>query len=113
MHLWFERKITESADADIGQTESRMIEHDVAAALGAIATVADFAAFELAEEFLAFGDLDLIRLPQRERAHSCGGIAPAILAMAVTHFQGFAAHLDLQRFAVTSACMCLRLDQDI
>ena len=113
MHLWFERKITESADADIGQTESRMIEHDVAAALGAIATVADFAAFELAEEFLAFGDLDLIRLPQRERAHWCGGIAPAILAMAVTHFQGFAAHLDLQRFAVTSACMCLRLDQDI
>jgi hypothetical protein len=29
-----------------------MIEHDVAAALGAIATVADFAAFELAENSL-------------------------------------------------------------
>ena len=113
MHLWFERKIPESTDADIDQTERWMIDRDVTAAFCAITSIADFAAFELAEEFLAFGDLDLIRLPQRERAHWCGGIAPAILAMAVTHFQGFAAHLDLQRFAVTSACMCLRLDQDI
>jgi hypothetical protein len=33
--------------------------------------------------------------------------------MAVTHFQGFPAHLDLHRSAVTSACMRLRHDQDI
>jgi hypothetical protein len=85
----------------------------VAAALGAIATVAAFAAFELAEEFLAFDDLDPIRLPQRERARRRGGITPAVFAMTVTHFQGFAAHFDLHRTAVTSACMCLRHDQDI
>ena len=109
MHLWFERKIPESTDADIDQTERRMIDADVAAALCAITTIADFAAFELAEELLAFGDLDLFRLPQRERAHWRGGIAPAIFAMTVTHLQRFAAHLDLHRSAVTSACMCLRM----
>jgi hypothetical protein len=41
MNLWVEWEIPESAEADIGQTERRMIEHDVAAALGAIAAIAD------------------------------------------------------------------------
>jgi hypothetical protein len=41
MDLWFEREIPERAEADIGQTERRMIEHDVGAALGAIAAVWD------------------------------------------------------------------------
>ena len=87
-----------------------MIDHDVAAALGAVATVANFAAFELAEEFIAFRDVDLIRLPQRERAHRRCGIASAILAMAVPHLQRLAAHLNLHRSAVTFASMCLRHD---
>jgi hypothetical protein len=41
-----------------------------------------------------------------------GGIESAILAMAITHLQWRAAHLDLDGSAVTSACMCLRHDQD-
>jgi len=44
VHLWFERKIPESADADIDQTERWMIERDVAAAFRAITTIADVAA---------------------------------------------------------------------
>jgi hypothetical protein len=39
MHLRLERKIPESADADIDQAERRVIDADVTAALGAIAAV--------------------------------------------------------------------------
>ena len=113
MHLWFERKIPESTDADVDQPERWVIDANVAPALRAITTIADVAALEFSEELRAFRELHVLPFPQCERAHRRGGIAPAILAMAVTHFQGFTAHLDLQRFAVTSACMCLRLDQDI
>ena len=55
MHLWFERKIPESADANIHQTESWMLDDDVATALCAISAVADFPALELAEKVRAFG----------------------------------------------------------
>ena len=107
VHLWFERKITESADANIDQTERWMIDRDVAAALRAIPTIADVAALEFSEELRAFRQLHVLPFPQRERAHRRGGITPAIFAMAVTHLQGFAAHLDLDRSAVASARMCL------
>ena len=113
MHLWFERKITESADANIDQAERRVIDADVTAALCAIAAVADVAALEFPEELRAFRQLHVLPFPQCERAHRRGGITPAVLAMAVTHLQGFAAHLNLDRSAVTSAFMRLRHDQDI
>jgi len=107
MHLWFEREITESADADIDQAERRMIDRDVAAAFRAITTIADVAALEFSQEVRAFRELHVFPFPQRERAYWRGGITPAILTMTVTHFPGFPAHLDLHRSAVASARMCL------
>ena len=113
MHLRFERKIPQSADTNIDQAERRMIHANVAAAFRAITTIADVAAFELAEELIAVRDLDLIRFRQRERADRRRGITPAILAMTVTRLQRFAAHLDLHRSAITSAFMCVSHDEDI
>ena len=49
MHLRLERKITESADANIDQAERWMIDRDVAAALRAIPTIANVAALESPE----------------------------------------------------------------
>src|SRR5205823_12618280 len=103
MHLWFERKIPESADSNIRQAERRMLDYDVAAALCAVTALADVAAFKPAKEFLAFGDAHGFFFPQRERAHRRGGITPAVFAMAVAHFQRLAAHLDLHSPAVTCA----------
>src|SRR5882757_3795014 len=105
MHLWLEWKIPESADANIDQTERRMINRDVTTAVRAITTVADIAALELPQELRAFRQLHVFPFPQRECAHRRGGITPAVLAMAVTHLQGFPANLDLDRSAVTSAFM--------
>jgi hypothetical protein len=106
VHLWFERKIPESADANIDQAEHRMIHADVAAAFAAIAAIADMAALESAEELSAFDKTHIFFFPQRERAHRRGGIAAAIFAMTVAHLQRFAAHLDLHRSAVTATFMC-------
>ena len=50
MHLRLERKITESADANIDQAERWMIDRDVAAALRAIPTIANVAALESPEK---------------------------------------------------------------
>ena len=107
MHLWFERKIPESADADIDQTERWMIERDVAAAFRAITTIADVAVLEFSEELRAFRELHVLPFPQCERAHRRGGITPAVLAMAVTHIQRVATHLDLHCSAITSAFVCV------
>jgi len=113
MHLWLEGKIPESADANIDQAERRMINADVATALRAIASVADFAALEFPEELRAFREVHVLPFPQRERAHRRGRITPAIFAMAVTHLQWFSAHFDLHRSAVTSAFVHVCHDQDI
>ena len=90
-----------------------MIDRDVAAALRAIPTIANVAALEFAEELCAFREVHVLPFPQRERAHRCGGITPAILAMTVTHLQRFPANLDLDRSAVASAFMRVSHDQDI
>ena len=90
-----------------------MIDANVAPALRAITTIADVAALEFSEELRAFRQLHVFSLPQRERAHRRRGIAAAVLAVAVTHLQRFAVHLDLHSSAVTSACMRLWHDQDI
>jgi len=108
VHRWFERKFSERAESDIGQAETRVIDHDVTAAFRAIPAVADFAALVSPEEFCALGDVYVFLLPQRERAHGRGGITPAVFAVAVTHLQRIAVHLDLYRTTVTSACMRLR-----
>jgi hypothetical protein len=107
MHLWFERKIPESANPHIDQAERWMIDANVAAALRAITTITDVAALESAEEFGAFGEAYIFFFPQCERAHRRGGITPAVFAVTITHLQRFAAQLDLHCSAVTSACMCI------
>lgn len=84
-----------------------MLDQDVAAALCAITTFADVAAFESGKELFAFGDIDVFFLPQRERTDRRGRIMPAVFAVAITHFQRIAAHLDFHRSAVTLACMRL------
>ncbi len=95
VHVWFKRKIPESADADIDQTERWMIDRHVTTALCAITAFADVAAFESSEEFFAFGDIDVLFLPQCERAYRRGGITSAVFAMAITHLQRITAHFDL------------------
>src|SRR5436190_14489390 len=46
VHLWFERKIPQSAEANVNQSECGMIDADVTTAFCAIPAVADFAALE-------------------------------------------------------------------
>src|SRR2546430_9701230 len=89
-----------------------MIDCDVAAALCATTAVADVAALEFSQELGAFDEAHIFFFPQRERAHRRGGIATAVFAVAITHLQRFAAHLDLHRSAVTSACMHVRHAMD-
>ena len=113
MYCGFERKIPESADPHVDQTKRRMMDRDVAAAVRAIPTIADVAALEFPEELCAFPEVHVLPFPQRGRAHRSGGITTAVLAMTVTHFQGFTAHHDLHCSAVTSACMCGCHDQEI
>src|SRR5215217_9580178 len=90
-----------------------MIDGNVAAAFRAVATIADVAALKSGEKLRALYESHIFFLPQGERAHRRGGITPAVFAMAVTHLQGFAAHLDLHRSAVTSAFMRLCHDSNI
>ena len=113
MYFGLERKVPESADADVGQAQRRVIHADVAAAFRAITTIADVAALEFAEKLRAFDKAYIILLPQCERAHRRSGIAPAIFTMTVTHLQRFAAHLDLHCSAITAAFMCLRHGRDL
>jgi hypothetical protein len=63
---------------------------------------------ESPEEFCALSDVDVFFFPQRERAHRRGGIASAVLAMAITHVERLAEHLDLHRSAVAFAYARLR-----
>jgi hypothetical protein len=88
-----------------------MLDDDVAAAPRAITAFADVAAFKSAEELIAFGDIDVLFLPQCERTHRRGGITPAVFAAALTHLQRITAHFALHRATVTSASMrlCHRL----
>jgi hypothetical protein len=63
VHLWFERKVTESADPHVDQAERQMIDRDVAAAFCAIATNADVAALEFAEKLCAFREVHVLPFP--------------------------------------------------
>src|SRR5712691_5447193 len=84
-----------------------MIDADVTAALCAIPAVADFAALESPEELRSLDKDGVLLFPQCERTHRRGGIMPAVLAVAVTHFQRIAAQLDLYGSTVTSTSMRL------
>src|SRR3977135_3505884 len=95
--------------ADVGQAERGMIDHDVAAAFGAKAAVADLAAFVVPEQFPARGDLHVFSLPEGEAGNGCAGIAPALIAMAITHIERRPLRLNLDRSAMTCCRMCLRL----
>ena len=107
MDRWLEDQPAER-NANIGQTKRRMIDHDVAAALGAVAAVAHFAALELAERLFAFRNLDGLRFPQGENAHWRGGITPAILTVAITHIEWIALSFDHYCAAVTGSLVCIR-----
>ena len=48
MHGWFEGEPRQNAGRDVDQAEGGMIDHDVAAAFGAIAADAHLAALEFA-----------------------------------------------------------------
>ena len=110
MHSGLERKVAER-HANIGQAERGMIDHDVAAALGAIPAVTQLAGVD--EKLLAFANLHSLGFPQREDADRRRAITPALVAMTVTHVERLAGRFDFHRPAVTSACMPLRHDQDI
>ena len=110
MHSGLERKVAER-HANIGQAERGMIDHDVAAALGAIPAVTQLAGVD--EKLLAFANLHGLGFPQREDADRRRAITPALVAMTVTHVERLAGRFDFHRPAVTSACMPLRHDQDI
>ncbi len=107
MHSGLERKVAER-HANIGQAERGMIDHDVAAALGAIPAGAQLAGVEFTEKLLAFANLHSLGFPQREDADRRRAITPALVAMTVTHVDRLTGRFDFHRPAVTSACMPLR-----
>jgi len=95
-------------NADVGQAEGRVIDHDVAATLGAITAVAQLATFEFPERLLTFRDLYVLRFPQREDTDWRCAITLALAAMTVTHVERLTGRFDFHRPAVTSAFMCLK-----
>ena len=112
MHSWLEREVAER-HANIGEAEGRMIDHHVAAALGAIPAVTQLAGVEFTEKLRAFANLHSLGFPQCEDADRRRAITPALVAMTVTHVERLTGRFDFHRSAVTSACMPLRHDQDI
>src|SRR5215475_9863724 len=79
----------------------RVIDHDVAAALGAIPAVAQLAGVELTEKLLAFTDFHRVGFPQRKDADRRGAITPALVAMTVAHVQRLTGRFDFHRPAIT------------
>ena len=90
-----------------------MIDHYVAAALGAIPAVAQLASVKLTEILLAFADLHSLGFPQREDADRRRAVTSALVAMAVTHVERLTGRFDFNRAAITSARMGLIHDQDV
>jgi len=107
MHRWLEREVAER-HANIGQAERGMIDHHVAAALGAIPAVTQLAGVEFTEKLRALANLHSLGFPQREDADRRRAITPALVAMTVTHVERLTGRFDFHRSAVTSACMPLR-----
>ena len=90
-----------------------VIDHYVAAALGAIPAVAQLASVKLTEILLAFADLHSLGFPQREDADRRRAVTSALVAMAVTHVERLTGRFDFNRPAITSARMGLIHDQDV
>jgi hypothetical protein len=68
---------------------------------------------ELTEILLAFADLHSLGLPQREDADRRRAVTSALVAMTVTHVERLTGRFDFHGPAITSACTCLRHDQDL
>src|SRR5882724_9548513 len=82
-----------------------MIDHQVAAALGAIPAVTQLAGVEFTEKLRAFANLHSLGSPQREDADRRRAITPALVAMTVTHVR--AAHRSLRLPPPRSnICLC-------
>ena len=109
MHSWLEREVAER-HANIGQAQRGVMDHHVAAALGAIPAVAQLTCVELTEKLLAFADFHSLGFPQREDAERGRAITPAFVAMTVTHVERPNGRFDLHRPAVTSACVLISHD---
>ncbi len=107
MHSGLEREVAER-HANIGEAECGMIDHHVAAALGAIPAVTQLAGVEFIEKLLAFANLHSLGFPQREDADRRRAITPALVAMTITHVERLTGRFDFHRPAVTSACVPLR-----
>ena len=82
-----------------------MIDHDVRPTLATKAPDAHVAAFKFAEHAFAFGDLDLLRFPQREGSDRCAGIFSATVAMTESHVDRIAGGFDFNRAAITTSKM--------
>ena len=87
--------------ADIDQAKVWMIDHDVDAALGAVAPVADLAALKMNEKLGAFRNSDVIGFPQTESVEGGAGIFAAVRAMAVAHVERRPAHLEFDGATIT------------
>src|SRR5262249_53940615 len=107
VHSWLEREVAEP-HANVGQAKGRMIDHDVAAALGAIPAVAQLTGVGLTQKMPAFCDFYSLGFSQREDADRRRGITPAFVAMTVTHIERLTGRFNFHRPAITSACMCVR-----
>src|ERR1700738_2395810 len=84
-----------------------MIDHNVGAAFGAKAAVPDLSALIVPKRFRAFRNLHVFGFPETEAGNGCTGIAPALIAMAITHVERRPLRLDLHRSAMTCSRMCL------
>src|SRR2546430_4679367 len=72
VHARLEFQRRDGRGVDVDETERRMVGHEVAAAALAILAIAHLGLGELAEEFGALGDADVLRLPQRESVDGRG-----------------------------------------
>jgi len=106
VHRWLEGHASQW-NADVRQAEGGVIDHYVAAALGAIPAVAQLTGVEFTEKLLAF-DFHGLGFPQCEDTDGRRAITPALVAMTVTHVDRLTGRFDFHRSAVTSACMPLR-----
>src|SRR5262245_65989248 len=91
--------------ADIGQTESRMISHYMAAALRTKLPVAYFGLLKPAQELRSFANRYILRLPQNVSAHRRAGIGSTGFAVAITHLYWRAPRLDLYCPTETASLM--------
>src|SRR5699024_7421190 len=105
VELRLERQTGQDGGIDIHEVAWHVVGQDMAAAAGAKAAIAVPALVVAAEQFLASGHLDLLRLPEREGIDRPGAPGPAVIAMAVAHGEGCAACGDFDGAAEAGTSM--------